>query len=182
MSNGNTKKKGNGCLIAIIVVCVIFFIITILGILAAIAIPGYFQYIKSSKTAEAKMNLKALSDGAAAYYEANKQYPIAVTPVRLGPVVDSTTIGIKHVPNEEDYVDTWKQLLFRLPTPSYFTYYYISDGKSFKAMASASLAEECDSVFEITGTIVSDEPFITPIISLYDTKTDCNAISLPSSE
>ena len=43
-------------------------VVAIIGILAAIAIPAFINYVKRSKTAEATENLKALFNGAAHYY------------------------------------------------------------------------------------------------------------------
>jgi type IV pilus assembly protein PilA len=45
-------------------------VVAIIGILAAIAIPAFINYVKRSKTSEAGANLKSLFTGAAAYYEA----------------------------------------------------------------------------------------------------------------
>ncbi len=45
-------------------------VVAIIGILAAIAIPAFINYVKRSKTAEAPANLKSMFQGAAAYYEA----------------------------------------------------------------------------------------------------------------
>ncbi len=44
-------------------------VVAIIGILAAIAIPAFVNYVKRSKTSEAGSNLKAMFQGAAAYYE-----------------------------------------------------------------------------------------------------------------
>jgi type IV pilus assembly protein PilA len=45
-------------------------VVAIIGILAAIAIPAFVNYVKRSKTSEAGANLKSLFTGAAAYYDA----------------------------------------------------------------------------------------------------------------
>ena len=44
-------------------------VVAIIGILAAVAIPAFANYVRRSKTSEAAANLKALFVGAATYYE-----------------------------------------------------------------------------------------------------------------
>lgn len=45
-------------------------VVAIIGVLAAIAIPAFINYVKRSKTSETGSNLKAMHTGAAAYYSA----------------------------------------------------------------------------------------------------------------
>ena len=42
---------------------------SIIGIQAAITVPAFIKYVRESKTAEAGLNLKAIGDGAMAWYE-----------------------------------------------------------------------------------------------------------------
>ena len=102
-------------------------VVAIIGILAAVAIPSFMAYIKSSKTSEAKTNLNAITKGAVSYYEAEhddgtgmniftKIYPgceqkqegstdkkVATDCTsgfnRIGPVAGSGTIGQKNNPS-----------------------------------------------------------------------------------
>ena len=49
-------------------------VVAIIGILAAVAVPGFMRYIKDSKTSEAKDNMKAIADGALSYFETEHDY------------------------------------------------------------------------------------------------------------
>lgn len=44
-------------------------VVVIIGILSAVAIPAFINYVKRSKTTEAQTNIKALFLGAATYYQ-----------------------------------------------------------------------------------------------------------------
>ncbi len=57
------RKKEGFTLIELMIV------VAIIGVLAAIAIPAFINYVKRSKTSEAGANLKSLFTGAAAYYQ-----------------------------------------------------------------------------------------------------------------
>jgi type IV pilus assembly protein PilA len=57
------KKKEGFTLIELMIV------VAIIGILAAIAIPAFINYVKRSKTSEAPANLKALFEGSASLYQ-----------------------------------------------------------------------------------------------------------------
>lgn len=170
--NNQQKKKNRGCLIAIIIVS-IFGVIMILGILAAVAIPGYMAYVHNSKTSEVRSNLKAICDGALSYYQSEHcedeacaryvdgVYPVSKVSAKLGQDVNESSIGMKYMPTSEDLGGVWKELRFMMNIPSYYTYYYISDGKTFKAKACASLDSVCDSVFVVTG---DEYGAVSPII------------------
>ena len=49
-------------------------VVAIIGILAALAIPAFLRYIKSSKTAEAEGIMKKISDGSKAYFTSEQKY------------------------------------------------------------------------------------------------------------
>ena len=57
------RKKGGFTLIELMIV------VAIIGILAAVAIPAFINYVKRSKTSEVPEQLKALFTGAATYYD-----------------------------------------------------------------------------------------------------------------
>ena len=57
------KREGGFTLIELMIV------VAIIGILAAIAIPAFINYVKRSKTTEASIQVKAMYQGAATYYQ-----------------------------------------------------------------------------------------------------------------
>ncbi len=63
MKNKNLKKRGFTLIELMIVVA-------ILGILAAVAIPAFINYMKRAKTSEATVNLKSITEGAMSYFDA----------------------------------------------------------------------------------------------------------------
>ena len=122
-------------------------VVAIIGILAAVAIPGFMTYIKNSKTSEAKTNLDAIKKGALAYYEAehydstgmtamSKQYPNTGTDARkLGAEPTEKTIGVKQSPATDDIKKTmnrapWSLLNFKLTSPVYYSYAYVASGQT----------------------------------------------------
>ena len=156
-------------------------VVAIIGILAAVAVPGFMQYIKDSKTSEAKDNLKAIADGAITYFEADHVYDDnGMTPqARLYPgsnklhktyapvgtsvpIGSCATPGKKNSPADTDTVAAlnaapWNYLKFQINKPFYYQYDYITSGDAagssvFKASAVASLNTTADSGFLISGT------------------------------
>ncbi len=154
-------------------------VVAIIGILAAVAIPGFMQYIKNSKTSEAKTNLNSITKGAVSYFEAEhpnstgmsvttRQYPAQpASATHIGKDADATTIGVKHNPN--DYIAKlnaapWSDLKFVVSSPFYYNYCYdsvaaqkndassvVSTKSYFQASATASLSSAADSTFCING-------------------------------
>ncbi len=114
-------------------------VVAIIGILAAVAIPGFMTYIKNSKTSEAKTNLDAIKKGALAYYEAehygpngmtahSKQYPYSnSTLIKVGAQPTAKTVGQKQSPVGAGFGDM-ADLSFKLTSPFYYSYAYIADG------------------------------------------------------
>ena len=132
-------------------------VVAIIGILAAVAIPGFMNYIKTSKTSEAKTSLNALGKGAVAWFESehyrpngmsaySKQYPTTNGNITAGVQADSTTIGNKVNPmkacansalggssalctgNDVQSQTIFKQLNFEIKSPIYYYYMYRGDG------------------------------------------------------
>ena len=146
-------------------------VVAIIGILAAVAIPGFMSYIKSSKTSEAKENLKAIGDGALSYFQTEHPSPDGMTvstsayPANTnnatGKLPASISVGAKVDPSNNANTtllkgEPWKSLNFTISKPFYYQYTYITatgDNANdlFGAHANASLSKAYDSLFKITG-------------------------------
>ena len=120
-------------------------VVAIIGILAAVAIPGFMAYIKNSKTTEAKTDINAIQKGAISYFEAehydstgmtatSKQYPTSLNAEQhYGAKPSGDTIGVKQSPvdptiKSQSAKAPWGDLNFKINNPFYYSYTYKSDG------------------------------------------------------
>ena len=124
-------------------------VVAIIGILAAVAVPGFMKYIKDSKTTEAKTNLKAIAEGASTFYQAEhasdatgsefytRQYPNASHCKAKEGGNSSATCGASYPAKQPEYSATagakrtgtwntepWTSLNFTASAPVYYSYQY----------------------------------------------------------
>ena len=177
-------------------------VVAIIGILAAVAVPGFMRYIKDSKTSEAKDNLKAISDGAITFFETehdfvgdgmNPRSRVYPSTTEVGGGTDyggtaiastlgvNTTIGEKNSPNNSTTTTAlgkapWTQLKYQVNKPFYYAYTYTSQGKAgsakFGVAGVASLSADKDSGFVINGDSTGK---VGNIIECADGKTAATA-------
>lgn len=126
-----------------------------LGVVSAVAIPKFLDYMKVSKRSEAEVNLDAIRKGAEAEAMENESFPVATAPLtparpccegrgRRCPAVEKDWVGVA----------AWDALGFELVEPSFFQYSYTSDGRTLRATAVGDL--DCDGVtvtYELRGTL-----------------------------
>ncbi len=109
-------------------------VVAIIGILAAIAIPAFINYVKRSKTSEAPANLKALFTGAQAYYQAERNTMRGVVMATDGIVADTRCVtsaalapdaipaGVKTVVDWTAQEPDWGALNFTVSDPLLYQY------------------------------------------------------------
>ena len=146
-------------------------VVAIIGILAAVAVPGFMKYIKDSKTSEAKSNLKAIAEGASSFYQTEhtkttktgegeaavtsdtvytREFPSASHCKSAASGV--TCVGVGNAPAAIQPAGTkstltltaepWKSLNFAVTAPVYYTYSYRGTaGSTGSSGASASQFE-----------------------------------------
>ena len=142
-------------------------VVAIIGILAAVAIPGFMQYIKNSKTSEAKTNINSVTKGALSYFEeehvdadgmgaSTKKYPEGSA--TMGTSADASTIGKKTAITASAGSTgsaVWSKLKVNVTAPIYYYYNYTgttTSGRSrFQISATASLSSAKDSLFCMNG-------------------------------
>ena len=121
-------------------------VVAIIGILAAVAIPAFMDYMKKGKVSEAELNLNAIGKSAKTAYVEKAGFP-AVDSGGLTPAATCCT-----GPNKKCAVAAanwngnaaWDALDFSVDEPHYFQYSYsgVVGGGSFAAVAEGDL--DCD--------------------------------------
>ena len=169
-------------------------VVAIIGILAAIAIPGFLDLIRQSKTSEARVSLNSIRTGASTYFQAehvdangitvsSHLFPSADAVIGVGHPADETTRAQKFPPGDAtDVLKTkpWTDLHFTILSPFYFYYNYDAknDGEpSFQASASASLSDPCDAIFVVEGR---SNGRVSGIIDWSKNASKCNLAVAPT--
>ena len=149
-------------------------VVAILGILAAVAIPAFLNYMKRSKTSEASINIKTIMDGAITYFDSEHGSKSHYMPVALTDTTPDTikagekwTVSTKlgDFTGSSTAAATWRALGFAPDRDFYFSYSFTQDcgaaavcvdTKVATASAYADLdADGSPSTFTRTATVTS---------------------------
>ena len=145
--------KGEGLALAGIIISIVQMAVMFLGILAAVAIPAFMDYMSKSKTTEAIVELRQLGHAAQAYYTATGKFPVGSAPLTPAQPCCTGTNGKCPATPADWMTPAWQPLDFQIDHPHHYQYSYTSDGNTFQALAVGDL--DCDTVM-VTYTLNID--------------------------
>jgi len=145
-------------------------VVAIIGILAAVAIPAFMDYMKRSKKTEAALQLNKIGKNAKRAYSESASYVTGTSGVLPAHTAGKGCCGAaggvnNHCPAAPaDFASdaVWKDLDFQIDEPSLFYYKYVGANTSFTATATGDL--DCDGVeivYTLQGTAVDGNPAVT---------------------
>lgn len=143
-------------------------VVAIVGILAAIAVPNFLEYMKKDKKVEASLQLNKVGKNAKVRYVEKSAYPIGTSntlPGNNGAACSNA--NKKFAVNAAGWAadSTWLALDFQIDEPNFFSYSYTATtAQSFQALAVGDL--DCDTTlitYTLNGTTISGSPAVTLI-------------------
>jgi type II secretory pathway pseudopilin PulG len=135
-----------------------------IGVMAAVAVPAFMDYLKRSKKTEAALQLNRIGKSAKLAYADTGKFPTGSTPlVPDQPCCGGPNNHCPAVPDAYAASAVWKALDFEIAEPTLFQYAYrgTADGQSFHAKAVGDL--DCDGIsitYELEGTVKNGVPMI----------------------
>ena len=142
-------------------------VVAIIGILAAVAIPAFMDYMKRSKKTEASLQLNKIGKNAKRAFSETSSYVVgtaAQLPVKPGGggCCGGPNNHCTAVPASFAADAVWKALDFQIDEDSLFYYDYTGAAATFTAKATGDL--DCDNteiVYQMNGTAAAGNPAAT---------------------
>jgi type IV pilus assembly protein PilA len=139
-------------------------VVAIIGILAAVAIPAFMDYVKRSKKTEASLQLNKIGKNAKRAYSETSSYIVgtaAQLPAKpgAGGCCGGPNNHCTAVPATFAGDTTWKALDFQIDEDSLFYYDYTGSATDFTAKATGDL--DCDGteiIYTLTGASTNGNP------------------------
>jgi prepilin-type N-terminal cleavage/methylation domain-containing protein len=111
-------------------------VVAIIGILAAVAIPAFMDYMKKSKKTEAALQLNKIAKNSKSYYITNAKFVTTTSDDQPATIPCGAKVG-------GTWTDaTWMELDFQIDEPGLFQYKYTGGSTSATATAIGDL--DCD--------------------------------------
>lgn len=117
-------------------------VVGVIGILSAVAVPAFMNYMKKSKRSEADLQLNKLGKHLKIYHAENGAFPVGDTPLTPEQTCCAGPGNKCAVDPQAWQQPTWQQLDFSIDEPHLFQYRYHSDGKTAVVEAVSDL--DCD--------------------------------------
>lgn len=142
-------------------------VVAIIGILAAVAIPAFMDYMKKGKRSEAELNLDVIRKSNKASFVENAGYIVANSG-GFSPAASCCVVGVsdKCAANAAAWQGNaaWDALAFEITDSHYFVYDYVgADTANYTARAQADL--DCDGTmgqpYVLTGTAPAGNQTVT---------------------
>jgi type IV pilus assembly protein PilA len=146
-------------------------VVAIIGILAAVAIPAFMDYMKRSKYTEASLQLNKIGKNNKREYMNNSQFvtlSATATPTKpgtggcCGPAIPGVAANhCKADPAAWTSKPAWVALDFEIDEDTLFYYAYTGAATTFTATATGDI--DCDTkeiVFTMTGTATNGNPAV----------------------
>jgi type IV pilus assembly protein PilA len=145
-------------------------VVAIIGILAAVAVPAFMDYIKRSKKSEATLQLDKIGKNAKRVYVETAQYvlgpatPLPAKPGGVGGCCGGTGKLANHcaaAPASFAGDSVWRSLDFQIDEDTLFYYGYTGTASAFTATATGDL--DCDGteiVYTLAGTTTNGNPVV----------------------
>jgi type IV pilus assembly protein PilA len=142
-------------------------VVAIIGILAAVAIPAFMDYMKRSKKTEASLQLNKIGKNAKRSFSESSSYVVgtaAQLPAKPGSggCCGGPSNHCTAVPATFAGDNIWKALDFQIDEDSLFFYDYTGTATAFTAKATGDL--DCDGteiVYTMTGAATGGNPSVT---------------------
>jgi type IV pilus assembly protein PilA len=139
-------------------------VVAIIGILAAVAVPAFMDYIKRSKRVEASLQLNKIGRSAKRAYSESAMYVVgAAAQLPVKPGIGGCCGGPNNhcAPDSTAFANdaVWRQLDFQIDETNLFYYDYLGTSTTFTAKATGDL--DCDGieiVYTLTGTATNGNP------------------------
>ena len=143
-------------------------VVAIIGILAAVAIPAFMDYMKRSKKTEAALQLNKIGKNAKRVYSETSSYVVGKATQLPAKVATGCCKGggkdanhCKADPAGFAADSIWKALDFQIDEDSLFVYDYTGTATTFTALATGDL--DCDTTeitYTLAGTAVNGNPAV----------------------
>jgi len=146
-------------------------VVAIIGILAAVAIPAFMEYMRKGKKSEADIALNRIGKSGKAYYVEHSAYPTTA----IGPLPDADSCddaGKMFAVNAGLWTDSFSDLEFVMEEPHRFSYEFIP-GASDQAYSVDAVADlDCDGQGNSTVTLAANTVAGQPAYTLTRTGND----------